>query len=210
MLSRYGAQKERHPGSCQRVAKTQSTIRSIESTFCVTLTHQSPSTHPMRLTLRSMIPPRLPHSEERSRLGGCERRKAAWKQNVERKEFDALRRRWTEEIARQQYPNQSPTFAASPYPARFAQAPYIKSTILFCTIPEGGDINEKSRTMRSAPLVHQVVGAVLKRPESLRAEIQPRPPRFPSLRYGTRVAEKLREENDTPTEDGGEDETGVT
>jgi hypothetical protein len=60
------------------------------------------------------------------------------------------------------------------------------------------------------PLSNEVVGAILKRPESLGTEIQPRPPRFPSLPdmgHAWYVGETETEESSgAAAEDGRENE----
>lgn len=63
------------------------------------------------------------------------------------------------------------------------------------------------------PLCNEVVGAILKTPESLGTGIQPRPPRFSSLPdighvwyVGGTETEELNKENGAAAEDGGENE----
>jgi len=195
--------------------------------------------------------PRLPHSEERSRLRGCERRRAPWKQNVERKSAiryaDAgWRRLHVGSIVRlrcttlrfstyaginqlhayiqylthvlQTYAGAYPPIATSvPIFLTFAASPLPDTVHSVTTRQFHHPLLHNPRGQRPKhevhcdeivlPLSNEVIGAILKRPESLRTGVQPRPPRFSSLPdTGHVLYVGGTEKNGAPADDGGGNE----
>ncbi|KAH9173858.1 hypothetical protein EDB89DRAFT_666476 [Lactarius sanguifluus] len=152
-----------------------------------------PAPHQILFRTRS----RLLHSEVRSRLRGCVRKRAAWKQNAGRRSTmryaDAISSASTAQGGSGTYSSLStrvpivPALVASPLPGpvhSITRQPH--NSVLDDTRGQGrkrevqDDEVVRNPVMNVIPLRDEVVSATLKRP-SLVTDIQPRLPRFSSL-----------------------------
>ncbi|KAI9457653.1 hypothetical protein BJY52DRAFT_1187249 [Lactarius psammicola] len=163
------------------------------------------------------------------------------------KEYDTLRRRWMEEIARRQrreaqlhayiqYLTHVLQMYAGAYPSLSTRVPIVHPLVaspLPGVVPSitmhrpHNPVLDNTRGQRRKrevqddefvgnpdmdvlPLCNDVIGAILKRPESFGTDIQPKPQRFPSLLDMGHVwyvaGSETEELNGVAAEDGGENE----